>query len=138
MQCSYILDTAIAQKPWSTQLCTTNSKPLFIQPVKPCYNPKLAPSPAEPSPPYPTLRSLSVFFSFRILVLRRLRGRAPATARSCRCRRLLDPSGGHHAACTQSCEVQQQSAKKGWPESPPIPGSQTSTPSACPGSTTVP
>lgn len=30
-----------------------------------------------------------------------------------------------------------QSAKKGGPESPPIPGSQTSTPSACPGSTSV-
>lgn len=41
-----------AQQPPSTQLCTINSKRLFLQPAKPRYNPKLAPSPAEPSPPY--------------------------------------------------------------------------------------
>ena len=42
-----------------------NSKPPSLQPARPCYNPKLAPSPAAPSPPSLTLQSLStlpIFF----------------------------------------------------------------------------
>ena len=39
---------------------------------------------------------------FRILLLRRLRLHLPLSARSCRCRRPLDPLGDHRAACAQS------------------------------------
>ena len=53
------------QQPPSTRPCTMNSKPPSLQPARPCYNPKLAPSPATPSPPSLTLQSLStlpIFF----------------------------------------------------------------------------
>ena len=39
---------------------------------------------------------------FRILLLRRLRLHLPLSARSCRCRRPVDPLGDHRAACAQS------------------------------------
>lgn len=55
----------------------------------------------QPSPHHHTLlyKAECFFFSFRILVLRRLRCRVPVTARSCWCRRLLDRPGGHREAC---------------------------------------
>ena len=42
-----------SNNPRSTRPCTMNSKPPSLQPARPCYNPKLAPSQAEPSPLYP-------------------------------------------------------------------------------------
>ena len=41
-----------------------NSKPPSFQPAKPCYNPKLAPSRAAPSPLYLILQSLSALPTF--------------------------------------------------------------------------
>ena len=73
-----------------------NSKQRSLQPAKPCYNPKLAPLQAEPSPlEYPS-------HLFRILLLRRLRLHLPLSARSCQRRRPLDLLGDHRAACAQS------------------------------------
>ena len=39
---------------------------------------------------------------FRLLILRRLRLPLPLSARTCRCRRTLDPLGDHRSACAQS------------------------------------
>ena len=39
---------------------------------------------------------------YRLLLLRRLRRPLPLTSRFCRCRRALDPSGDHRAACAQA------------------------------------
>ena len=69
-----------------TRPSTKNSKRPSLQPDRPCYNSKVAPSPAAPSPPY--------FIEFEYpshlkknLLLRRLRLRFPLSARSCRCHR---------------------------------------------------
>ena len=42
---------------------------------------------------------------FRVLLLRRLRMPLPLTARACRCGRLLDVFGHHHAACSRVGEL---------------------------------
>ena len=39
---------------------------------------------------------------FRLLLLRRLRLPLPLTERTCRCRRVLEPLGGHRSACLRS------------------------------------
>ena len=49
--------------------------------------------------------------AFRILLLRRLRLAMPPSALRCRCRRLLDPSGDHRAACANAGIL----AKRGFP-----------------------
>ena len=43
---------------------TANSKQPSLQPARPSYNPKLAPSPPAPSPPYLILQSLSTLPTF--------------------------------------------------------------------------
>ena len=49
-----------------------NSKPWSLQPAKPCFNPKLAPLQAEPSPPYRTPQTTNIHptspgFSFSVV-----------------------------------------------------------------------
>ena len=123
---------------------TMNSKPRSLWPAKPCYNPKLAPSQAEPSPRYPTLPNsstlptssgspssvVSVCTSHSLHVL------VGAVA-------LLTPlaTTAQHVLSQESYEPeeaplkgqQHASAEKGEPESPQTPDSQTSTYRTCPG-----